>query len=137
MKNLTKKVLSTLAVGMFAVMALAPVVSNAQGSINLWGDNAQKDLTAKELGLGTQDVRTTIAKIINVALGLLGIVAVCIVLIGGFKWMTAGGEQGKVDEAKKLITSGIIGLAIIVTSYAIAQFVINSLMTATGTNVRT
>ena len=84
-----------------------------------------------ETGLGTQDIRTTIASIINVALGLLGIVAVVIILAGGFTWMTAAGNEEKVDKAKKMIFAGIIGLAIILSAYAIAKFVIESLIKAT------
>lgn len=82
-------------------------------------------------GLGTKDVRETIARIINVALGLLGIVAVVIVLVGGFEWMTAGGNEEKTGEAKQRILAGVIGLAIILSAYAIANFVVKSLMTAT------
>lgn len=74
----------------------------------------------------------TIGSIINVALSLLGVVAVVIILIGGFKWMTAGGNDEKVGEARKLIFSGIIGLAIILSAFSIAKFVLNSLQTATG-----
>jgi Zn-dependent protease with chaperone function len=96
-------------------------------------------LSANDLGLGyatatgltSTDIRETAARIINVALGLLGIIAVIIILIGGFKWMTAGGNEEKVGEAKKLITAGIIGLVVIITAYAIAAFVISSLITAT------
>lgn len=84
-------------------------------------------------GLGSTDVRTTIASIIRVAMGLLGIVAVVIILIGGFKWMTAGGNEEQVGEAKKWIFSGVIGLAIILSAYALASFVINQLVSATTT----
>ncbi len=84
-----------------------------------------------KIGLGTQDVRTTVASIIRVMMGLLGIVAVVIILIGGFYWMTAGGDEGRVETGKKWIFSGIIGLAIILSAYALANFVINSLVGAT------
>jgi hypothetical protein len=83
------------------------------------------------IGLGSKDIRATIASIINVAMGLLGIIAVVIILLGGFKWMTAGGAQDKVDAAKKLIVSGIIGLVIILAAYAIATFVVGSILNAT------
>lgn len=86
----------------------------------------------RELGLGTADIRVTVASIINVFMGLLGIVAVVIVLYGGFTWMTAGGNEDKVTEARQRIVAGIIGLAIILSAYAIARFVISSLITATG-----
>lgn len=82
-------------------------------------------------GLGTKDLRETVASIINVALGLLGIVAVVIILAGGFTWMTAAGNEENVDKAKKMIFAGIIGLAIILSAYAIARFVITSLVNAT------
>ena len=85
----------------------------------------------KDTGLGSKDIRTTISSIINVALGLLGIVAVVIILWGGFVWMTAGGNDEKVGEARKIIFSGIIGLAIVLSAYAIAAYVLNKLGTAT------
>lgn len=82
-------------------------------------------------GLGSKDVRVTVASIIRTAMGLLGIVAVVIILIGGFTWMTAGGNEEKTGEAKKWIFSGVIGLAIILAAYALATYVINSLVSAT------
>lgn len=82
-------------------------------------------------GLGNTDVRITAAKIIRVAMSLLGIMAVCIILFGGFTWMTAGGNDEQVGEAKKWIFSGIIGLVIILSAYALATFVINALVNAT------
>ena len=87
---------------------------------------------ASQTGLGNEDVRDTIASIIGVALGLLGIVSVVIVLWGGFRWMTAGGNDEKTGEARKIIFSGIIGLAIILSAYAISRYVLEQLGTATG-----
>jgi len=84
-----------------------------------------------QVGLGDNDLQDTIAQLINVALGFLGIVAVIIILFGGFKWMTAGGNDEKVGEAKRLIIAGIIGLAIILSAYAITTFVLTSLISAT------
>lgn len=85
-------------------------------------------------GLGQQDPRETVANIIRVALTFLGIVAVVIVLWGGVLWMTAAGNDDKVAQAKKVLFSGLIGLIIILSAYAIAQFVLNQLGSATGTN---
>ena len=86
----------------------------------------------EKIGLGKTDVRETIADIIGVALGLLGVIAVIIILWGGFSWMMAGGNDEKVTQARKIIFSGIIGLAIILSAWAIAKFVLEQLATATG-----
>lgn len=83
-------------------------------------------------GLGQADIKQTIGSLIRILLGFLGVIAVVIILMGGFKWMTAGGNDEKVAEAKKLIIAGIIGLAIILSAYAIASFVISSIITATA-----
>jgi len=82
-------------------------------------------------GLGTKDVRETIASIINVLMGLLGIVAVVLILIGGFKWMTSMGNEESVKKSKKLIIDGVIGLIIILSAYAIANFLVRSILNAT------
>ncbi len=125
-----------LVLGMTAVF---PLAVSAQGAGTVPSAQPTNAINESDLGiqygaatgLGSTDVRVTIAKIIRVAMGLLGIIAVVIILIGGFTWMTAGGNDEKVGEAKKWIFSGIIGLVIILSAYAIANFVVSSLVTAT------
>ncbi|PIR03715.1 MAG: hypothetical protein COV59_04560 [Candidatus Magasanikbacteria bacterium CG11_big_fil_rev_8_21_14_0_20_39_34] len=82
-------------------------------------------------GLGKNDIRLTIARIINVLLGLLGTVAIVIILWAGFKWMTAGGNNEDIDQAKKILISSVIGLAIILSAYAISNFVLTQLYKST------
>lgn len=120
-----RKVAATAATIGLSLLPLAACAAITEG--NLWGPT--QELTST---FSTRDVREVVAKIINVAMGLLGIVAVVIILAGGFMWMTASGNEEKVEKAKKLIFSGIIGLAIILTSFAIARFVISSLVQATS-----
>ncbi len=120
------------AIGFAASLGLAasvmlPLATHAQINANDLGVGAIQG----EIKLGSGDVRTTAARIINVALGFLGIIAVIIVLVGGFKYMISGGNEEKTNEAKQLIISGIIGLAIILSAWAITSFVISRLLTAT------
>ena len=118
----------------FAVLAtmsmLAPSLVMAQVTPQVTPDDLGIQYGAAT-GLGQKDIRVTVASIIKTAMGLLGIVAVVIILIGGFKWMTAGGNEEGITEAKGWIFSGIIGLAIILSAYALATYVISSLVTAT------
>ena len=86
-----------------------------------------------ETGLGSRDPRAIVASIISIILGLLGTIAVILILIGGFKWMTAAGNEDKVEESKKLLGAGVIGLVIILAAYGIANFVLKVLLNSTGT----
>ena len=90
---------------------------------------------SQPLGLPTTDIRLVIARIIRVALGLLGIIALVLMLYAGFLWMTAGGNEEQIDSAKKVLTNAIIGLAIILSAYAIVSFVISKLVGATTDGV--
>ena len=130
MKKIIATVLSLTTVFALAVVVAAPLQASAADPALINVKSLGLSYGA-DTGLGSTDIRTTTAKIIRVAMSLLGIVAVVIVLIGGFKWMTAGGNDEQVGEAKKWIFSGIIGLAIILSAYALASFVINQLITAT------
>jgi hypothetical protein len=95
-----------------------------------WGGTAQV-ATYETSGLGNNDPRSIAANIINIILGFLGILAVVLILFGGFKWMTAAGNEDKVAEAKKLLVAGVVGMIIILAAYALAAFVLDAIFRAT------
>ena len=121
-----------IVIALAAILTFSSPASALIGDLDLWGGK-YNDI-GDNTGLGNRDPRDIAAQIIQVALGFLGIIAVIIILWGGFKWMTAGGNEDKVEEAKKLIIAGVVGLAIIIAAFAIATFVLNSLLTATTNN---
>ena len=112
-----------------ALFALSVVPALAQGTLDVGLEYGTYT------GLGTKDLREGVMAIVNVILGFLGIIAIVIILYGGFIWLTSAGSEDKVGQAKKIITAGIIGLVIIFISYAIATFVITELISATGATV--
>jgi len=57
------------------------------------------------------------------ALTFAGLVALLLVIFGGFKYMTSGGDQKAVEGGKKTITWAIIGLVVILLSFAIVRFI--------------
>lgn len=127
-----------------AVMLVASIVSVPQFAKAVDDTSASADinvltgtdkLISGGIKLGQRDLRETVAQIINVALSLLGVIAVVVVIIGGFFWMTAGGNEEQVGKAKGWIFSGIIGLAIILSAFAISKFVIEQLGAATNLGV--
>ncbi len=82
--------------------------------------------------LGKESLQHTVVRIINVGLGFLGIIALGIVLYGGFVYMTSGGSEDKIATAKKILINGTIGLIIILSAWAITKFVLNQLGDATN-----
>ncbi|MDD3711614.1 MAG: pilin [Patescibacteria group bacterium] len=126
-----KKIISLFVISLFLVpFLMASPVGASNDTFGL--DFVNGTTGGNGIALGQKDPRTMVAQIINVVLTILGIVAVVIVLLGGFKWMTAGGNEDKVSEAKKLLGAGVIGLVIILAAWGIASFVLNELMKATG-----
>lgn len=125
-----KQIFSMIAsLGLVAVLA-APTMVSAQPD-TLTPDDLGVGAINSTVKLGSGDIRSTAARIINVALGFLGIIAVVIVLIGGFQYMISGGNDTKTAEARQLIFAGIIGLAIILSAWAITSFVVTRLVNAT------
>lgn len=136
--DIMRKTIIGFAIAIFSITAMASIASAplpvaAADNNLLWGNEFNSSQVQGELGLGNRDPRAIVASVVRIILGFLGIVAVIIILLGGFKWMTAGGNEEKVGEARKLIVQGIIGLVIILAAFGIATFVINSLLTATTT----
>ncbi|MEK7496778.1 MAG: pilin [Patescibacteria group bacterium] len=90
--------------------------------------------TAKQAGIPTESVEPTkvASAIINTVLGIVGVLAVVMIIYGGFLWLTSGGNEEKLSQAKTLLQNVVIGLFIILASYAIANFIVSSLKKATG-----
>lgn len=111
------------------ILASAPIARATADSL-LWG--GQKSAIKTNTGLGEKDPRALAADVIKILLGFLGLIAVVIVLVGGFKWMTSQGSEDKIEEARGMIISGFVGLLIILAAFGLATFVIDQIYTTTG-----
>ena len=74
-------------------------------------------------GLGTNDIREGVMNVVNVLLGFLGIIAIIIILYGGFVWMTAGGNEEKVGQANRSLLYAAIGLLIAILARGVPSIV--------------
>lgn len=73
------------------------------------------------------DLMGILNTIISVALGLIGFLAVVMIIYGGFQYVMSAGDSGKVKSAKNTILYGIVGLVVALLAYAIINFVINNI----------
>lgn len=68
------------------------------------------------------------SKIIKTILGFVGTIFLILIIVSGFQWMTAGGNEETIKKARGRMTSAVIGLAIILGAWVITDFVINSIV---------
>jgi len=112
------------------LVATTPLLLQAQ--IN---PQDELDKAAGLAGISSQtNLVVIISRLVKIMISFLGFIAVIIILIGGFMWMTSGGDSEKIKSARQLMINGLIGLVIIVLAYAIATLVITRLniITAPG-----
>ena len=64
---------------------------------------------------------------------LVGVIFLVLLIYAGFRWMTAGGNEEAIKDAKQMLLNAVIGLVIVLAGYAITTYVLQSVMMATGT----
>lgn len=101
----------------------------------LAGDNLSNAFGSKleDMGKATghnteiKTIEPIVGSIIKIFLSLLGIIFLVLMLYGGYLWMTDRGSGKSVEKAKDVIQASVIGLAIVIASYAITYFVISKM----------
>jgi uncharacterized membrane protein YwzB len=118
-----------------ALLLAAPATFAAQVNPNLQGnlDKVATEGFGEGITSGGADaLPVTIGRLINAALGLLGIVMVMLVIYAGYLYLTAQGDDDKVATAKTTIKNAVIGAILIFLAYAITNFVIDAIITSAG-----
>jgi hypothetical protein len=143
-----KRILTTaFAATMLAAPVLAPAAVYAQSSDNNTVGAACKgvNLNANDLSGASQGgfeqcgdattngdgVTKLIKLVINIFSLVVGVVAVIMIIIGGLKYITSGGDSGNITGAKNTILYAVIGLVVV----ALAQFVVRFVLTRVGSTV--
>lgn len=109
------------------------VPAHAQSGVNISGglctganlqftDNPDGACTSTD---ATTQINNLIHTIINILSAIVGIVAVIMIIIGGLRYITSGGNDANVASAKNTILYAIIGLIIVALSQLIVRFVLN------------
>ena len=69
----------------------------------------------------------TVKTVINVLSVVVGIVAVIMIIVGGFRYITSGGNDASVTSAKNTILYAIIGLVVVALAQVIVRFTLSKL----------
>ncbi len=118
----------------YFIIPMLVLMPFAAGASDLSAINTQLG-TVGETSYGSAtptDLLSIIGTIINVLLGLLGVIFLLLTIYAGFLWMTSSGNEETVTKAKGILKTAIIGLVITLAAYSIAGFVIQQISCATG-----
>ncbi|PLX20310.1 hypothetical protein C0584_06215 [Candidatus Parcubacteria bacterium] len=86
----------------------------------------------QETGYNTsQTIESILGKVILALLSVLGIIFLILLIYAGFLWMTASGNESKVDKARSIMITSVIGLIIVLSAYSISYFVLSSVQQET------
>jgi len=123
----SRTILAFLVIALFFSMACVTQARNLQDAFV--GEASPLKTAGDNSGFATGgevSVESIVAQVITTLLSFLGVIFVVLIIYGGYNWMTAGGDNSKVETAKNTITRATIGLIIVVGAYAISYFVIKS-----------
>lgn len=118
---------ASLMMSAFLLLIAGPVF--AQGTNAVTG-GAQT--VAQNAGLASGDLATIVGRVISGFLGLLGIIAVVLIIYAGYLWTTSAGDETKITSAKNTLKNAIIGLVLIFSSWAIVNFILGLLDDQSG-----
>jgi hypothetical protein len=144
LKNLRKKLtVLALSLGMILAPVAIPVAAyaaepaddgaNIRGNLECGTTLSVDDPGAEcsdEIETGTGTINTGIRNVINIFSAIIGIIAVVMIIYGGLKYISSGGDSGNVTAAKNTIIYAVIGLIIVAMAQFIVQFVLGRIIPA-------
>jgi hypothetical protein len=128
--------LTSLSMSLLLVLGIGtPVLAqSAQDQINnglCTGANLQFTETPGQCDAAGEDATVKINRIIHTIVNLLsavvGVVAVIMIIVGGFRYITSGGNDTSVTSAKNTILYAIIGLVVVALAQLIVRFTLSKL----------
>lgn len=119
----------------FGLLCLSVTVAGSMlfESLPAWASGVRDGLrvaAGEAYGNGTaKPITSLIANTINVVLSFSGVLLVIMITYAGFLYLSDSGDAAKVKKAKALLSSSIIGIVLVLTAFAISNFVFEQLAT--------
>ena len=135
MKKIKKLSLFLLSLGPVIQLFIGQIAS-AQLLSNTTELDAMTQTTKNAANLGDMSVGQLVAQIIQVALGFLAIIFLILIIMAGFKWMTAGGNEEQIKKSTATIKAAVIGLVVVLAAYTITFFIFTQLPFTGGGDIQ-
>jgi hypothetical protein len=131
MKINKKQLVSALILSFMFLTIFSVVKVQAQTSGGAWDSQVGMEEVGEQYGQNSQhptSLVSIIVKIINYSMGILGVLFLGLIVMSGFQWMTAGGNEDSIEKAKSRMKNAIIGLVIVLMSWTISYFIMYKLV---------
>lgn len=122
----SKQILTASIIGLIIVLSSLSIVNFISDALDITPQGIPGDT-----GLFDGTLSQVLTSLIQAALTLVGVISLGIMVYGGFRWMTSGGSEETISEAKRTVTAGAIGIIIIIISYSVVYFIISKLVAPT------
>jgi hypothetical protein len=128
-----QRILQTIKYGLLTLMVALPLaMSTAPATQALSNDSAKDQICGGLNGAGTGcggNSGSSVQKVIKVAINILsivaGIAAVIMIIVGGLKYITSGGDPSQVGSAKNTVIYAVVGIVVVAVAQGIVQFVLD------------
>lgn len=101
------------------------IIKNIFQPATIWASSTTVDINKQVKNyFGYSDIGHFISNMINFVITIAAVAFFAYLVMGGFQYLTSSGDKTKIEEAKSRITNAFIGLAIVITSWAIWKIVI-------------
>lgn len=109
----------------FGTTAIFSNAVNAQGFHDELCGGANLSLNQGKCPGGNESsLNNLIRAVINILTMIVGIAAVIMILVGGFRFITSGGDSGKVASARQTVIYALVGLAIVALAQVITRYIL-------------
>lgn len=122
-------------IAMFVIPLAAPLYLTGIASASIGSDVCGGSTSLSISGGGscpdsTGSINTLLTQIVNIFSLVVGIIAVIMIIVGGFRYIVSGGESGNVSGAKNAIIYALIGLVVVALAQVLVHFVLTKANTA-------
>lgn len=108
------------------MLAILPMTVSAAG---LWDgcENVTDSVICDSYDDKDEDVNNFVGNLMDVLIWIVGVAAVIMIIVGGVKYITSGGDANKLTSAKNTILYSVVGLVVALFAYAIVTWIIGGL----------
>ncbi len=123
LRTYAKIVYIGVVIAFFAISLNAVVTTDVHARLTIGQAGNVLDKTAEPTGIEKEDVTEVLARVIKTLLSIAGLIFFILMVYGGMVWMTAQGNDDRVEKGRKIVTQAVIGIAIMAASFGATNFI--------------